>query len=528
VAGAAAGAFSVGVRYGTFAAADTDPYGYISEADALSQGRLQVDQRSIQDVPWPGAEATFSPPGWRPSSVHGFIVPIYSPGLPIVMAALQRLLGRQGVFYAVPMLGALGVLAIGWLGITLHGRFVGASSALLLATSPTFLRHVVQPVSDVPTMAWWTVSVALALARGDSSIATFGAGLAASMAILTRPNLLPLALVVGALVLIPRFEPVERARHRVVPMLSFLIGVLPGGLSIAFINQLFNGSPFLSGYGTLSYLYRLANIPENLDRYPRWLWQQESPLIYLAVLSPFVIRWRATHRVADRAASFLLAFALVVLLLYLPYSAFGREEWDYLRFILPGIAVLIVLSTTAAVGIASSVLRSRARIFGVLVPAVAVLGMSHVASAVRTGAFVAAVSERRYADTGRFVALTMPRDAVFISGLHSGTIRYYSNRLTIRYDLLDPAWLDRAIAYLQSRGHHPYIVVEEDEEPIFKSRFAAASSLGALDWPPSAERFEPVHVRIYDPSDRARYLAGEPVITGDIGLVGRPRLSQRR
>jgi hypothetical protein len=71
-------------------------------------------------------------------------------------------------------------------------------------------------------------------------------------------------------------------------------------------------------------------------------------------------------------------------------------------------------------------------------------------------------------------------------------------------------------------------VVEEGEESIFKSRFAASSEFGRLDWPPSVERFEPIHVRIYDPADRARYMAGDPIITGDIGFVGTPRLQIRR
>jgi hypothetical protein len=99
--------------------------------------------------------------------------------------------------------------------------------------------------------------------------------------------------------------------------------------------------------------------------------------------------------------------------------------------------------------------------------------------------------------------------------------------MTIRYDQLAPQWLDDAIAYLGSHGHPPYIVVEPGEEPVFRDRFAASSVFGRLDWPPSVERFEPIHVRIYDPADRARYLAGEAIVTGDIGFVGRPQLHQK-
>jgi hypothetical protein len=527
VAAAAIAALAVGVLYGTFAAADTDPYGYLSEAEVLARGSLRIDQRSLQDVPWPNAEATFSPFGWRPATVHGFIVPIYAPGLPLVMAAFQRVFGRPGAFCAVPILGALAVWAVGRLGTVVHSSFVGASSAVLLATSPTFLRHLVQPVSDVPTMAWWTLSLALASAGGKA--AALGAGSAASMAILTRPNLVPLAVIPGILVLLPRAADAKSGGNGTVSLLLLIAGVVPGCVAIGVVNWLSNGSPLLSGYGTLDYLYSFANVVPNLDRYPRWLWEQETPLIYLALLAPLAVRWRGAHTAQPRSGHMtaLLFFALATLLLYLPFSVFGRTEWDYLRFILPGIPALIVLSMAVMVDIATRFLPRKLRMAGVLAPVIVILGLYHVRMAAQMGTFTAAISEKRYVDVGRYIALATPREAAFISGLHSGTIRYYAERLTIRYDQIEPDWLDRTIAYMGSHGHPTYIVVEEGEESIFRNRFGSSSTFGRLDWPASVERFEPIHVRIYDPDDRARYLAGGAIITADIGFVGQPRLHQQ-
>jgi hypothetical protein len=76
---------------------------------------------------------------------------------------------------------------------------------------------------------------------------------------------------------------------------------------------------------------------------------------------------------------------------------------------------------------------------------------------------------------------------------------------------MDPAALDGAVAWLVSRGYEPFIIVEEWEEPLFRERFADASVLGDLDWPPRYQ-VQP-SVRIFQPSDRARYLAGEHVRT---------------
>ena len=68
------------------------------------------------------------------------------------------------------------------------------------------------------------------------------------------------------------------------------------------------------------------------------------------------------------------------------------------------------------------------------------------------------------------------------------------------WDSLDPAWLDRAIAFSRARGLEPYLLFERWEEPVFRQRFAA-SPIGALDWPPTAEIAG--QVRVYRPDDRA-------------------------
>ena len=79
-------------------------------------------------------------------------------------------------------------------GAVLHGPLTGVVAALLLATSPIFLYQLLQPVSDVPAAAWWTLSLFL-LTRAQRA-AALGAGIAASMAVLTRPNLAPLLVVI--------------------------------------------------------------------------------------------------------------------------------------------------------------------------------------------------------------------------------------------------------------------------------------------------------------------------------------------
>jgi hypothetical protein len=111
--------------------------------------------------------------------------------------------------------------------------------------------------------------------------------------------------------------------------------------------------------------------------------------------------------------------------------------------------------------------------------------------------------ESRYAETGHLVMTALAPNAVLFSMQQSGSLRYYSGRLTLRWNYLDPAWLDRSVGTLKGLGLKPYFVLEEPEEADFRSRFGATSRLGQLGWPAQLELKSRPAVRIYDP-DEAR------------------------
>jgi hypothetical protein len=508
-----------GIHYGTYAAADNDPYGYVSEADAIANGTLRLDQQFARAFDWPHAELTFSPPGWRPAPVRGFIVPIYPSGLPMVMAAVQRISGRGAVYYVVPVLGALTVWLTGLLGGRFHEPLTGTISALLVASSPVFLYQIVQPVSDVPAAFWWLLALTLVLHR--TRTASFAAGLAASMAILTRPNLVPLAVVPAAYLAWPVLTRSANDREDAMQSaIAFAVAVVPGCVAVAVLNQHLHGSPFESGYWQQSELFAWSHVSPNLDRYPRWLFQAQTPFIFVGFVAPVIVR---------RDGVWLLwTFAVAVIVSYLFYAPFGRDEWGYLRFLLPAFPPLLILSVAACV---DGLTRTRLRRMGAAVLIVIACG-ALVAwqgrEAVRRGAFNLRIAERRYVDIGSYIGRMMPSNAIFFAAAQSGSIRYYSNRLTVRFDLLEPHRLDYAMTALAQQRFHTYIALEENEEPQFRDRFGAFSELGRLDWPPIVERSEPVRVKIYDPADRRRFLAGEALGTSDIDLTKKPTLTQKK
>jgi hypothetical protein len=471
-------------------------------------------------MPWPEADWSFVPPGFQASEARGVAVPTYSTGLPLVMAVFHRLTGRrEAAFYAVPLLGALAVWMTAWLGVRLHGALTGVSAAALLATSPTFLNQVAQPVSDVPAAAWWAASLTLAVCPG--ALPAFGSGTAAAMAVLTRPNLVPVAALIGAYLAWDVWRPSRHTRRAALARLAlFVAGVAPGCLAVAVINYCLFGSPLRSGYGSLAELYAWTSVLPNLSRYSQWLVETESPLIVLAFATPWF--WRITPSGARsepiaqvrREALLLLGCVLVVVGSYLPWGVF--ESWDFLRFLLPAFPPLIVLSVMVVTEGARFLPWRRSVATAVTISLLACWAAWHTRETFARGVTELQQVERRYVDVSRFIALTMSDRSVFIAGLHSGSIRYHAGRSTLNFGHLDRESLDAAVAGLQARGYRPYIALEGGEEPVFRERFADHSRLGALDWPPMASTSRGVPVHIYDPADRDRFLAGEPIGTFDV------------
>jgi hypothetical protein len=231
----------------------------------------------------------------------------------------------------------------------------------------------------------------------------------------------------------------------------------------------------------------------------------------LGVLAPLIASFggRAPRAPAPAHGWFGLAFATLVLACYLPYSPF--DEWWYLRFLLPAIPVLLLLTTPVLVRLASCA--PAAARGPLLVTAVALLAAHYLSTANTGGAFDLRRLESRYVTAGAFTSTRLPGNALLLSMQESGPLRMYGRRATVRYDRLDPAGLDAAVEDLVRAGFQPYFVLEAWEEAQFRDRFARSSALGLLDWPPMAEIGRRVKVRFYDPRDRDRFLAGEHVGT---------------
>ena len=510
---AASAAFTiliVGFAWGDFVAGSADSYGYVSQALLWARGDISTPNPIALESPWPAADWTFSPLGYRPALVPGVSVPTYPPGLPLVMAVFVRCFGPDAVFWVVPLLGALAVWSAYHWARAAVGPVPGAMAAILLAASPVFLFQLFQPMSDVPVTAWWVTSLALMI-RGRF----LGAGVCAGLALLTRPNLTPLGLCVVPWV---AYEAYVRARTRSAAARAVLEFGVPFALAFASVLTLsytIYGDPLMSGYGAARDLFGLQYISGNLARYPVWLWQTQTPFVYLALGAP-LLAWLAHRGRRSNTENNLPAvgrvlwatgFAAVVIGCYLGYFPF--DAWWYLRFLLPALPVLLALAAWVACrAIGALAVHWRAPVTVVLILALASI---YVQTAREGLAFSLREGEQRYVRAGRYAAEHLPLRSVFICVQHSGSLRFYGGSLTLRWDWLDPAWLDRTVDHLRRAGYHPYFALEIQEEDAFRERFSAASPLGRLDWPALADLRQNVVVRFYDPLARAKFRNGEPI-----------------
>jgi hypothetical protein len=260
----------VGLRWGARAVGGADSYGYVSQADLWLEGRLVEPAPWIAQVPWPSAQLSFSRLGWVHRGREPIIVPQYAPGLPLVMAGAKAVAGHCAVFWIGPAAGAVIIFLTFQLGRRLVSSGAGLAAAWLVATSPAFVLAMLQPMSDVPVSAAWLMAYSALILRSTTGAAL--AGLSAAVAILIRPNLVPLMVPAAIWLLADRWQSATLSpRPQLLRAAVFAACALPGIVAVAVINALRYGSPFRSGYGPASLLYDWSHMVPNADRYVRWL-----------------------------------------------------------------------------------------------------------------------------------------------------------------------------------------------------------------------------------------------------------------
>ena len=486
IGGVALIAAIVTASFATRSAAGADASGYLSQAKMWSEGF----PAHIELLPHEFSELDgwiTTPLGWRPDDqvgqmnyIAGVQVPTYPPGLPLLMAVPHLVAGLNGA-NAVVIASAAAVV---WGTGMLAGGVAGLIAASLMAFSPVFLYQSFQPMSDVPVTAAWMVC--FLLLRGDKPLGlSVLAGVACAAAVLIRPNLAPLAIV-----------PLFIAKHRI----AFTVPVAVAGAFLALVQAFWYGSPLQSGYGSAEELFSFNNIAPNASRYFSWL-VATAPVLLLAPLGFARLRRQPLSRALG-------IFATLVIFSYLIYGVF--EQWSFLRFLLPALAVFAIFAAIELHGwIERWPVSWRLPMFLVLTLGI----MAHslfVARSLET--FKLADQVRRVAQVAEFIGGYSAERPVVVSGEQSGAIRYYTMQPIVRWEAATPEALLAAMTAIERSGHSTYIALDAWEEELFRKKFAAIPAV-ALDWPAAVEAGTTHRTRMWRVADRARFLAGENLQT---------------
>jgi hypothetical protein len=475
----------------------------VTESDLWRAGDLHIEQDWARALPWPEPGETVAPIGYKPPQKTDAdpLVPIYSPGLPLIMAAVHAIAGYAAVFWIVPCFGGLFVICAYGIGRHFGGPVIGVASAFLTALSPIVLFMVLWPMSDIVVSAVWAAATWAVL--GPSRRRALAGGVLAGAAIVIRPNLVAVGLLMGVWTIARDWKerhresfPNEPSRKRLPVSLFaraalFALGAIPGVLFVMQFNRALYESPFVSGYGTLASVLHLRNFAYNVTSYATWLFQSETPFAAIGLVPlalPLARVWRGRDRAFDAALFSLIALGtLSCYLFFMPL-----DEWWYVRFMMP-----VWPGLFAGLSIAVLSHRSRARVaIGALL--IVAIGAHGVWFAKQRRITAASEGERRFVSAAELVREHTEPNSIIFSFVHSGSVRYYGERMTFRYDKLAPEWLDPAVAYFSARGAHPYLLVEDWELDIWRDRFAATSALGRMDMGVVFELHWPTPMWLFD------------------------------
>jgi hypothetical protein len=238
---------------------------------------------------------------------------------------------------------------------------------------------------------------------------------------------------------------------------------LPGLLVLMLLQYVLFGNPFVSGHGSAGHLFTASTLTHNLAAHAKWFLIVQTPLVVPALW----LGWRTDRPFAT--LMFAIAFAEAF-----PYFFYGVpfDDWEMLRFLLPGIALLVPVAAEGVGSLLRRLPHPALPQLGVLVVSVAALAASS-RWLESHGTLLLSLTETKYPRVGEWVSTRTAPEAVVFASLHSGSVHYYSGRLTVRWDAIPADRLVPTLAALAARGTPAYVVLDgADESAKFERRFA--------------------------------------------------------
>lgn len=363
----------------------------------------------------------------------------HSIGFPLLIAAAKMVIPwEEAIYYVVPFLGTLGLVAVCAIGASLFDRTVGVVAAVLWATSPVYLRASTDQLSDVPSLAFLLAGLAILLASLEGQSLRRGslAGLLLGYGCFIRyPNVLAL-IAVGFYLLYG--QGLRFWRNRTIRGFLLTFGLV--SLGILLFNHYYYGGFFTTGYSPphrysqhpfldLQYLFDESPVKESGYR-AVWatLWGSLGYSLLLVPVALFAMPRRRALLLGGLAATFLVFYSL--------YHRGPTEAAS--RFLLPAIFPLTMVIAFGIVFLPRVLIRNRWLRWGVVIAGTLLLPFYFLPSTLqglreRNEGNAALIQQVR-----EFTAPT-EENAVFLSERYNDWIIIYGGRAGLHFRMLGRA-----------------------------------------------------------------------------------------
>jgi len=423
-------------------AAGPDSSGYLNEARLVAEGRasLRVD---------PALRDKSVPLGFTTGRDAASIVPTYPPGLPMLIAIAAKIGGwGRGAFVIVPLC-AIGCLVL----IALLARELGLSvaasigAAILLAAYPIFIFQSLVTMSDVPATFFVLLTFVLALRGRERLLMAVLAGAAFGAAVWIRPTNLLFALPLAFAL-----------RWRPRALGAAIAGALPFGIALMLLNHAWYGHPLRTGYGEID-VVSFDVLAKCSAFHASAILTMLTPLVLAAIAVAF-------DRAFDRSTRAMLVTWFAVLFAFYALYPVCSNPTDA-RFLLPSIPAVIIGLFSAA--------RMLAKWRFVPLAMILIVFANEVRVGSNERVWRADDYDATYRDAIRWAEPHIAPNSIVMTGLLSGAMLYYTNRVTLRWDAADQNDIDR----LRSRPVYALISDLELPPDAFRRRYPSRWTIAA-------------------------------------------------
>jgi len=447
----------------------SDAYAYGSLAKNLSQLKVTEPVKELAEFNLSQDYiGLFLPLAHFPGHEPGTMSNVVSIGLPLQMVAMASIFGWDiGPFLIGPLSATLSILLIYLIGLEFGlSRKLSAAGGVLLGIFPITVQHGLILMSDVPAMLWSMVTVFAALRSRKNPHWAIAAGFAFGVSILIRPP--------NALLLFPVFFALPIS---IKSLMRFGLGGIPTAVLFFSYNWAAFGSPFEVGYSATGvydhFKFNLPLFTTHLSQFIYWISIQMSPVALFSWGATAVnrsVQWRDRALIISWFAGFYLFYCLYTL----EYDYDGHQ--DFTRFLLPGIPAvvlgfLLTIRYISDLFIASIDNGHKRAISKFVAPLLLLPVLATSASQIhRNNIYNLGRGVEEHKKAALWAGNIIPQKSLVASSEYSGTVKYYIDRPTLRYDSVTPELWGVIKDRIKGKGYQLYALLLFDEPSIAQLR----------------------------------------------------------